>query len=105
MRILALAENEHGYHETRAAAEFPEIPVGWAMIPQGMPYPASFPFVTVTAQGQTVTGMTAKETPVPAPASPPPEPDDPTADLLEAVLDHQVRLTLLELGVEPTANT
>lgn len=96
MRIIAIVENELGYHENQFQQSISEIPAGWALIPEEMTYPDTFPFVRLTTEGQHVTAMEPGTVPEPVP-SPPPE--DPEGDILEAVLDHEVRLIQLELGV------
>ena len=99
MGIIEIEENTNGYHENRWY-DGGEIPAGWALIPDGMSYPDTFPFVTLTVDGQTVTAMTAGTVPVPEPI---PEPTPtPTAedDINAMAVDHEYRLTLLEMGVK-----
>lgn len=99
MRIIAIAENEHGYHENQFRQHVSELPEGWALIPEGTVYPESFPFVRLTVEGHTVTAMEPVTLPAPAPVS---RPENPEADTIEAVLDHEVRLIQLELGTDTT---
>lgn len=95
MKIIEIAPLSNGAHRNQTG-QFSTISDGWAQIPDDMPIPETFPFVTLTVDGQTVTGITAGTVPTPAPV---PTPDNPEADAMEAVLDHEVRLIQLELGV------
>ena len=99
MRIIEIKENTDGYHESKWY-DGGEIQAGWALIPDGMSYPDTFPFVAITTAGQTVTAMKAGTLPVPDPM---PEPTPmPTAedDINAMAVDHEYRLTLLEMGVK-----
>lgn len=74
-----------------------EIPDGWAIIPDDMEVPDTFPFVDITVQGGVVTAMTAGETPEPVPE---PVPEPTAQERLEAQVTYTAMMTdtLLEEG-------
>lgn len=59
------------------------LPDGWAIIPDDMTVPDTFPFVDITVEGETVTSMAAGIVPEPEP-EPTPEPTD--TEVLNALL-------------------
>ena len=75
MWILEITALENGAHRNQTwTGNF--IPDGWAMIPDGMEIPDTFPFVNIEVDNYVVTAMTAGVVP-----PSPPEPDpDPTLD-------------------------
>ena len=84
----------NGAHRNQAGGACPE---GWAVIPEDLETP-NFPFGTVEVEEiegvLTVTSWTAGTIP------PEPEPEPSAEDDIELMLvDHEYRLTLLELGV------
>ncbi len=142
MKMIEIAALPNGAHRNQTFHG--NLPDGWAVIPDDMELPASFPFVDVTAEEvthyrpvevmrdvtktrdivtanddgeelttteeyteqelvteqqpyavMTVTSMTAGIMPPPAPAPEPTASDDAAAMLI----DHEYRLTLLELGI------
>lgn len=56
MTIIEIQALSNGAHRNQTG-NFPIIPDGWAVIPKDVSIPATFPFVTLTVEGQTVTGM------------------------------------------------
>lgn len=94
MRIIEIKPLPNGAHRNQTG-KFHAIPTGWAVIPEDTPIPETFPFVTLTVEGQTVTGMEPGVVPEPGPEPEPSEADD----LAAMTVDHEYRLTLLELGV------
>ncbi len=94
IEILAL---ENGAHRNQTFNGL--LPDGWAKIPDDMELPDTFPFVDVVAEGEWVVSMTAGVMPEPvelAPVEPKLTEEDDTAAML---VDHEYRLTLLELGL------
>lgn len=94
MRYIDLGTLSNGAHNNQSGGACPE---GWAVIPAEMALP-NFPFGTVTAEVidgvLTVTSWTAGEMP------PTPDPEPSAEDDIEMLLvDHEYRITLLELGV------
>lgn len=97
MRIVEIAPQENGAHRNQSFNGV--IPDGWAVVPDNLETP-NFPFGEITVDGgmpPVVTSWTAGAIPDPDPA-PDPEPteEDDTAAML---VDHEYRLTLLELGL------
>lgn len=76
MRIIEIAENELGGHQNQFIdAEIP-IPDGWAIIPEDMTIPKTFPFVRITTKNGKVTSMVAGTMPPDEPVEPAPTADD-----------------------------
>lgn len=99
MRIIEINALSNGAHRNQTGT-FSTVPYGWAVIPDDMVTP-NFPFgevvVDETKTPPVVTGWTAGTIPEPMPE---PEPEPTEADDTAAMLvDHEYRLTLLELGV------
>lgn len=98
MQILKIEALENGAHRNQSYNGV--LPDGWALIPEGMEL-ENFPFGEVSAEEingvMTVTSWTPGVMPEPEPE--PAQPNDPIADLEELVVDHEYRLTLMELGV------
>ena len=75
MQIIEIAALENGAHRNDRRDSFKAIPDGWAVVPEGMEIPDTFPFVNLTAEDGVVTSMTAGVVPEPEP-EPEPEPTD-----------------------------
>lgn len=73
-RYIELVALENGAHDNFATIDDLETPEGWAIIPDDIEIPETFPFVDITVEDGIVTSMTAGVMPEPAPA-PEPEPD------------------------------
>lgn len=91
IEITALSKGAHRNQTYNGST----VPDGWAVIPDGMAVPDTFPFVNLTVDGQTVTSMTAGTIPEPEP-EPEPEPtaEDITLDLLAEI---EERTCMLEI--------
>lgn len=74
MRIIEIATLENGGHNNQFCNTAIPVPEGWAVIPDDMELPATFPFIDIAVEDGVVTSMTAGVMPEPAPA-PEPEPD------------------------------
>lgn len=138
MKIIEVNALDNGAHRNQETnMTLPIIPDGWAVIPDSMEVPNTFPFVNVEAElipinspknpyyiepeidqagniidmGEVspisenagdaiyiVTSLAEGVVPEPEPI---PEPE-PTAeeDLMQMAVDHELRITMLELGVE-----
>lgn len=73
MRIIKIIGFPDGAHQNQTY-NGATVPDGWAVIPDGMAVPDTFPFVNITVDGQTVTSMTAGVVPEPEePATTPEE--------------------------------
>lgn len=97
MRIIEIAALDNGAHRNQDG-QLSKVPEGWAMIPESMDL-ENFPFGKVTAeeieQVMTVTGWVPGVLPEPEREVP----TTPAKDDIDAMLiDHEYRLTLLELG-------
>ena len=86
MQIIEITTLSNGAHRNQTGT-FRTIPEGWAVVPEGMEIPDTFPFVNLTVEDGVVTSMTAGVVPEPEPE---PEPE-PTID---------ERVTALESAIE-----
>ena len=63
MNFIKIEPLENGAHANRMLSWETTVPEGWAVIPEGMKLPSSFPFVEIKTEEQdgvlTVTRMTA----------------------------------------------
>ena len=50
MRIVKIEANPNGSHNAHKAKHITTVPDGWAMIPEDMSLPESFPFVAIEAE-------------------------------------------------------
>lgn len=96
MTIIKIEPNELGGHENNTCETgVIDVPEGWAVVPEDMEIPETFPFVGVevdeTQTPPVVTSMTPGAVPEPDPA-PPPQPDEIT------MLASIAFVTLAELG-------
>lgn len=87
MHIIEIAPLGNGAHSNQTIygvtpEDFP-VPEGWALIPEGMEIPDSYPFVGVEAENGVVTRLTPGVVPEPGPE---PERGYTEADLLSALL-------------------
>jgi len=96
--IIKIVPHTNGAHANQTTmTPLPEIPEGRAVVPEGMEIPDTFPFVGIEVEGQVVTVMTPSVVPEPEPM---PE-TEPSAeeDLMGMAVDHELRLTMLEMGI------
>lgn len=99
MTMIEIATLGNGAHRNQTAHG--SIPDGWAVIPDGMEC-ENFPFGEVTTEEVNGVMVVASWTPGELPESEPEEstPEPTEADDTAAMLvDHEYRLTLLELGL------
>lgn len=89
MRIIEIQALINGAHRNQTG-NFPAIPDGWAEIPADMAIPKTFPLVTLTVEGQTVTGMEPGVVPEPEPQ---PEPEPTEMEQLRADIDFVAAMT------------
>lgn len=59
MRLIEIEALSNGAHRNQDGCN--TVPEGWAMIPDGMEIPNSFPFVNIEVNGQIVTALTTNE--------------------------------------------
>ena len=94
MKLIEITALSNGAHRNQTY-NGSTVPDGWAVIPDGMAVPDTFPFVNLTVDGQTVTSMTAGIVPEPEPE---PEPEPTAEDItLDLMAEHEERLCMLEI--------
>lgn len=97
MRMIEIAPRSKGQHRNQTYHGF--LPDGWALVPDNLET-ENFPFGEVTVENMggrmVVATWTPGEVPEPAPSSPTPSAQDDTDAML---VDHEYRITLLELGL------
>lgn len=89
MRIIEIAALDNGAHRNQTGT-FSAVPDGWAVIPENIVMPDTFPFVDIEVDGQTVTSMTAGTVPAPEPE---PEPEPTQLDRVEAQAVYTAMMT------------
>ena len=72
MQIIEITALPNGAHRNQTG-DFRTIPEGWAVVPEEMEIPETFPFVNIETEDGVVTSMTAGTVPEPEP-EPEPEP-------------------------------
>ena len=87
MRIIEIIALSNGAHRNQTGT-FSTVPDGWAVIPESIVIPDTFPFVGIEVDGHTVTAMTPGTIPEPEPE---PEPE-PTAEERIAALETENHL-------------
>lgn len=96
MRIIEIIPLSNGAHRNQSTT-LRRVPDGWAIVPDTITVPSTFPFVDITVENGVVTSMTPGVVPEPEPEpAPEPTPQDDTDAL---VVDHELRITMLELGL------
>ncbi len=96
MFIIKIEAQENGAHANQDGP-VGSVPDGWALVPDGMAIPDTFPFVDIIVENGVVTGMTAGTVPETEPFTPFGAAEQDDRDAL--LIDHEYRLTLLELGL------
>lgn len=92
MLIIKIQEESNGAHNNQIVSiGLTTVPHGWAIVPNYIEIPETFPFVNIEVDGQVVTSMTAGVVP-PIPPQPdppdPPQPDpQPTEDIWGELAD------------------
>ena len=82
--IIKIEAYENGGHANQSTTP-KVIPEGWAVVPDNMEIPSTFPFVDIEVEGQRVTAMMAGVVPEPEP-EPEPAPEYVTYDALAAAI-------------------
>ena len=83
MKLIRIEENELGGHDNQFIGTNIEVPEGWAVIPDDMAIPETFPFVRITVRNGVVKSMVAGTVP---PPDPEPAPEPTADDILNAIL-------------------
>lgn len=84
MRIIEIMPLSNGAHRNQTVSGAVTVPDGWAVIPEGMEIPETFPFVDLVVHGNQVVSMTAGVVPQPEPV---PEPEPTETEQLRADVD------------------
>ena len=94
MKLIKIIAAENGAHENQTC-NLSAVPDGWAIIPDSMTIPDSFPFVNITVEDGVVTSMTAGTMPEVEPVE-----EQPTQlDRIEAQVTYTAMMTDTLLGV------
>lgn len=94
MRYIKINEESNGSHLNQCGGTLPSNE--WAIIPDDLLIPNSFPFVDIIVEDGIVTEIIAKE--IPEPIVPEDMIDDTELSLL-ILADHEERLCLIEMGI------
>ena len=95
MFIIEIAALENGAHRNQTG-DLRTIPEGWAVDPDDIKVPDTFPFVNIEVEGQTVVSMTPGVVPEPEPI---PEPEPTQLDIIEAQVTYTAMMTNTLVGV------
>lgn len=79
MQMIEIAALPNGAHRNQTG-DFRTIPEGWAVVPEEMEIPETFPFVNIETEDGVVTSMTAGTVPEPEP-----EPDPTLEERMSAM--------------------
>lgn len=82
MLIIEIEPLSNGAHGNDRRDSFRTIPEGWAVVPEEMEIPETFPFVNIETEDGVVTSMTAGTVPEPEPE---PEPEPTLEDRMSAM--------------------
>ena len=86
MRIIEITALDNGAHRNQTSSSLRTVPAGWAIIPDSIEIPETFPFVDIEVDGQTVTSMTAGIVPEPEPTPPAPPTQEERLSALEGAM-------------------
>lgn len=95
MFIIEISALENGAHRNQTG-DLRTIPEGWAVVPDSIEVPDTFPFVNIEVEGQTVVSMTPGVVPAPEPI---PEPEPTQLDIIEAQVTYTAMMTNTLVGV------
>lgn len=86
MIVISIDPNQDGSHDIQVySADVPPV-TGFAVIPDGMELPDTFPFVGVEAENGTVTRLTPGVVPEPPEPTPEPTPAVSVEDVVKSML-------------------
>lgn len=94
MKIIEIQVLSNGAHRNQNGFKG-EVPDGWAVIPDDMQIPSTFPFVDITVEDGVVTSMTAGIVPEPEPEA---DPEPTQLDIIEAQVTYTAMMTDTLLG-------
>lgn len=99
MMLIKIEANSSGGHDNQSSVP-KVIPSGWAVVPDNIVIPETFPFVNLEVEGDLVTAMTAGIIPEPEP-QPEPEPTlEERLEMLETNKAEQRDLDALSAAIE-----
>lgn len=88
MKIIEIVALDNGAHRNQSC-NISTVPEGWAVIPEDMEIPNTFPFVNIEVEDGTVVSMTAGTVPEVEPVE-----EEPSAmDVLEAQVMYTAMMT------------
>lgn len=90
MKMIEIEALENGAHRNQTIDGMIPVPDGWAVIPDEMTIPDTFPFVNITVENGVVASMTAGTVPEPEPE---PEPEPTQLDRVEAQATYTAMMT------------
>ena len=94
--LIEIKPLPNGAHRNQSTT-LRHVPAGWAVVPDDITIPSTFPFVDIAVENGMVTSMTPGVVPEPEP-EPTPDPT-PQEDTDALMVDHELRITMLELGL------
>jgi hypothetical protein len=104
MKIIEIKALENGAHRNQSSSNLKTAPDGWAIIPDDMELPQTFPFVNITVDenGNIIIIEANQEAYDAAKASEEEIESTPSIqdDIDTMLIDHEYRLTMLELFSE-----
>lgn len=83
MQIIEITALSNGAHRNQSSGAAFSVPAGWAIVPEGLAAPDTFPFVNITVEDGVVTAMTPGIVPEPEPG---PETEPTDTEVLDALL-------------------
>jgi hypothetical protein len=89
MRLIEIIAHESGAHRSYTINIITPVPEGWAVIPEEMELPSSYPYVDIEVEDGVVTAMTARERPKRTPVKLP-ETNEVTWDVLAKAYEEGV---------------
>lgn len=93
MLIVEIQPLENGARRNqKPSGDLRTIPAGWAVVPDSITVPETFPFVDIEVDGQTVISMTAGIVPEPE-LEPEPTPAPTQIDRLESQITYTAMMT------------
>ena len=94
MKIIEVSALPNGAHRNMASSGISKAPDGWAVIPDELEIPDTFPFVSVEVSDGVVTKLTAGVVPEPEP-----EPEPETGDTETRLKTVEAELSALQAAI------
>lgn len=90
MKLIEIQPLSNGAHRNQTVSGSVTAPNGWAIIPDSMDIPETYPFVDIVVEGGAVVSMMAGVVPGPEPE---PEPEPTETEQLRADVDFLAAMT------------